>query len=302
MKRFQKYVLLLAYLVVVGLLGIVGIYHLAGAQSRELVGVVMGGYERFTIMHVESVLKRMANDPRIRNLNATACRTYGEDVNNSNGFLEVLSVGNKEGQIVCTAHENTSGVLPNVTDRLYFQRVAASEGMVVGEYAIARTTGKEVLHFAYPIRGEKGEFLGFVLAGVNLKWFINPKVDGYLRDQGVVVLGVDERGKLLFSYPEGFAERGSEIVTAEMVGDMLGGKTKYRFTKGYDGQYRVYAYKTIYQENDRAMLFLAGVSVLAFKHIALATGGVAIVMAALGWYGINIIWRDRKQLSSTRKR
>lgn len=120
-----------------------------------------------------------------------------------------------------------------------------------------------------------------MLASVNLEWFADEKVEEYIGGRGVEVMGVDGRGRLLFSYPRSGDEIGSSVLTAEMVGAMVNKARPYQIMKGHDGVYRVYSYKVVREEEP--MLFLVGVSLVGFLPVILGVSGFMILAAGGSW-------------------
>lgn len=167
----------------------------------------------------------------------------------------------------------------------------------MGEYAVSKTTGKQVLHFAYPIR-EAGELKGFVLASVNLDWFADKRVGEYVGDRGVQVMGVDGSGRLLFSYPPMNEKIGQDIVTTETAEAMVNNEIKYKIMRGLDGVYRVYSYKVA--RAGEPMLFLVGVSLAGFAPLIYAFVGFLMLVAGGSW--LYIAWVIRAGETRAKKR
>lgn len=283
---------LLAYLLVLILIGsalFYGVLVLASSHAKELVGLLLGGYERFTLTQTSTTLKRLANLPSVQRMDSKSCANFGQEIQLAEGFFAVLAIGDKNGSPVCSDTQNDPSALPTMADRTYYQRVRDSQKMVVGEYAVSKTTGKQVLHLAYPINSVDGSFVGFILAGVNLEWFVNPEVDKYMGSKGVEVLGVDDRGRVLYTYPADIAKIGETVVSAEMVGAMFGNAKGIHVMRGHDGEYKVYEHKVVPGSENKQMLFLVGVSAWNFAPIALGVFGLMTICALVGWYWAGVI-------------
>lgn len=298
-KKGKVFLLLLGSLVVVGYGLVFGLVSLAGNHARELVGLVLGGYERFTMTYTESLLAHLSRMDVVRRLDQNSCKFMQADLEQSQGFLAVLALGDAEGNPVCTADPLAKQPLPTMADRPYYHKVKVSEGLVVGDYAVSKTTGEQVLHFAYPIR-EGDKFLGFVLASVNLEWFVDERVDQYLGGRGVQVLGIDGRGQMLYSYPKDAAGIGEQVVSPDMIAAMVAGEPKYQVMRGHDGVYRVYGYKVISGESENEILFLAGVSLEGFRSVMVGVLGFMVLAAGISWYAFSRLWVKEK--ATTKKK
>lgn len=262
---------------------------MAGEIAQQTVGVVVAGQQRFTRTMVETTLAQLASDPEIRQINASSCERMQAAKEKSGGFFAVLAIGDSQGKPVCAVGYPENYELPTMADREYYATVKEAQGLVFGEYAVSRLTGKQVIHFAYPIR-EMGQFRGFILASVDLQWFINEESDRYLGDRDVEIFGVDRSGKTLFVYPSQPERLGELVVSPELVSAIFSGQNTARLLKGYDGEYRVYGFRQLNTLDSEATLVFVGVSLSAFKPIIwLVIIGIIILLGAL-WQSLVGSW------------
>lgn len=301
MGTVRSLVVYLLVLIGVGLGLISGVTYLAGQHARNLVGVVLGGYERFTLAQTSAVFKRLSASPEVQRLERQSCQSFGQEMEHYEGFFAVLALGDAAGNPICDSNLTEPDKLPTMADRVYYQRVKNSQDMVIGEYAVSRTTGKQVIHFAYPLRSAEGELRGFILAAINLGWFANQEVDNYIDQQGVEILGVDERGRVLFSYPTQADLVGEQVVSAQMVGTMFAKESRTHIMRGHDGVYRLYGYKMVEEGDNKQILFMVGLSPWSFAPLAGGVFGLMTICALVGWYWAGVIWQKRLRVNAKKK-
>lgn len=94
----------------------------------------------------------------------------------------------------------------SIRDRSYYADVIRRREFTVGEFAVSRTTGKETIHFAYPVIPETGRGLSCILvAAYDLGYY--GKLFGAERMAGGGIVEVfDRRGIRLFRFPEDASE------------------------------------------------------------------------------------------------
>jgi hypothetical protein len=206
-----------------------------------------------------------------------------EDLESSNHFFAVIAVGDAEGNAVCTADPAVPKPLPTMSDRLYYERVKGSKGLVIGEYAISRTTNEQVVHFAYPILSPAGEFRGFVMAAVNLGWFADTMTTQYFHDNNVEIMSIDTSGKLLYRYPEDLSELGKNVLTPEFASIVLSNAGGYRLMRGYDGLYRIYAFENVPNGVPTSGFFAVGISIMPFLPLLFLLGLLSVGSLVSVW-------------------
>lgn len=243
-----------------------GIVAIAGKRAQELVAITVAGQERWTYAAAELMLAHLANLNEVKKLDVNSCLSLTSDFSNGKGLIAVLAVGDKNGEPVCTADRTITTKLPTMVDRLYFQKVKNSTGLVVGGYEVSKTTGKGVIHYAYPITDKQGKFNGFVLLGIDLSWFPQQVVDQVFSGKGTKVTAVDRNGKILYSYPSSEDKAGQYAVSLPLLTQLLKDDWSYKYLQGYDGKYRVYAHSPIGSKQDGAIVY-AGISLSDYGYI-----------------------------------
>ncbi|WP_445220598.1 ATP-binding protein [Bradyrhizobium sp. Pa8] len=114
------------------------------------------------------------------------------------GFISFIVV-DKSGSSFC---DTTNDHKPSTAaGRPYLADVLRTGEFTVGEFAIGRQTGRNVLHFALPFSGDDGRVGGVVIASLSLDWL----ADSLIRRNvplGAALAIVDRNGTYLAHYPD----------------------------------------------------------------------------------------------------
>lgn len=266
------------------------VMYTAGKQAEELVVVTVSGQQRWMHQMAAMTLKHLANLPEVKRLEADSCTGLQSDLVNGNKLFAVMALGDKNGEPICTADPKIATPLPTMADRSYFQKVKSAKDLVVGNYEISKTTGKAVIHYAYPILGEKGEFRGFIMMAMDLSWFPNELVDHVFRGQNTQIMAVDRNGKILFTNPSSPSELGKNAVSPSIMRQLLKDDISSKYLQGSDGQYRVYAHAPIGDMAEGVMIF-AGVSLFDYAIIMWIHVAFMGLMLVGGWAWVKL--RDK---------
>jgi len=106
--------------------------------------------------------------PEIRNLDAKACNSLFDSILRRMPYYANVLAMDPKGNVIA------SGVpfkATNAADRKYFREAVAMRDFSAGEYTISRTTGKSVLHFAYPVYDEKRDLRTVIVAAFDIQHF-----------------------------------------------------------------------------------------------------------------------------------
>lgn len=103
---------------------------------------------------------------------------------NGNYLLSAIDVGN----------------IGPASDRLYFKRAIETKDFAFGEFAISRSTGKPVIHFAIPVINEKGNIISVIIAvpvmEKILPEFKKLSYPAYLLDENGIIVKCDDEKKV----------------------------------------------------------------------------------------------------------
>jgi signal transduction histidine kinase/HAMP domain-containing protein len=162
-----------------------GLARLAAAQQQQIVGGIRG------------VLTALSELPSIKARAAETCGAYLSTIKRRYpAFLSFAAV-DMSGQSFCT----TNGKTANVGDRSYFVNATRTGEFTVGEFAVGRLTGSQLIPFALPFYDDN-RMEGVVIATLNLDWLAD-----FIAQMGIppgAALAIaDRNGTYLARYPDG---------------------------------------------------------------------------------------------------
>jgi PAS domain S-box-containing protein len=198
--------LLLFLLVVMPVLVLIVITNLEQRQNaaenvREnalrLIQLTTSQYEHL-IKGSRQLLLALAQLPSVRSQDAEACSSLFADLFKRYPYYTTLGVTNVEGYSFCSPLRATRPV--NLADRPYIISALQNREFAIGDYAVGRRTGKQSLHFGYPVFDQEGEVQGAVFAALDLKW-LGELAAGLRLAPGTRFSIFDRNGVLLVRYP-----------------------------------------------------------------------------------------------------
>ncbi|WP_454624903.1 cache domain-containing protein [Bradyrhizobium cenepequi] len=161
--------------------------ELAAAEQRQ---IVMG-------MH--QALIALSELPAIKAKNTEGCNAYLARIKRRYpGFISFIVV-DTNGDAFCDT--NNDYKRSTAAGRPYFADVLKTGKFTIGEFAIGRQTGRNVLHFALPFYGDDARLGGVVIAALSLDWLA-----GSIAQQdvppGAALAIMDRNGTYLARYPD----------------------------------------------------------------------------------------------------
>ncbi len=152
------------------------------------------------IQGIHQTLIALSEFPAIKAKDSRGCDAYLSRIKQRYpGFIRVIVV-DTNGSPFCDAssdHKKPS----TAAGRGYFANALKTGEFTVGEFAIGRATGRNVLHFALPFDGEDARMGGVVIAALSLDWLANSIAR---RDvpPGAALAITDRNGTVLARYPD----------------------------------------------------------------------------------------------------
>ncbi|CAH2599157.1 Histidine kinase [Rhodovastum atsumiense] len=152
----------------------------------------------------------------------------------------------RDGRVICSSRPGDIG--NTVVDRTYFTRAMAEDGLVVGDYAIGRGSGRPSVHFAQRYRNPDGRIAGVITIALDLGW-LQQRLDSLPLPRGASAFITDANGTILARRPEPGRHVGQPV--PERVRRLLDApQTGVGEAAGLDGITRIYAYAPIHVEPD----------------------------------------------------
>lgn len=251
--------------------------------------------QKALIDNARQLLATAAQLPVVRETEANACDTLlaglGERHRSYTGFI----VAAPDGQVVCTGIGFQEPV--NLADRPWFQRAIETQSFTVGEYVIARGSGKPILPLAYPILSEGDDVEAVVATGLDLTR-LSLFVSALELPSGSTLTLIDRDGTVLARHPDSGDWLGQAMPETPIVRTVLesdGEGTAQ--AKGVDGESRLFAFMPLQgtSENGSAedgdLYLVAGIPASAafaevngiFVRHLIGLGLVAALALAAAW-------------------
>jgi HAMP domain-containing protein len=151
------------------------------------------------IQGIRQALIALSELPAIKAKDVQGCNAYLSKIKQRYpGFIS-FDVVDINGSRICDTssdHKPTTAA-----GRAYFANVLKTGEFTVGEFAIGRVTGRNVLHFALPFDGEDARMGGVVIAALSLDWL----ADSIARRDvppGAALAITDRNDTVLARYPD----------------------------------------------------------------------------------------------------
>ncbi|WP_027578723.1 ATP-binding protein [Bradyrhizobium sp. Ai1a-2] len=164
-----------------------GLARLAAAEQQQIV------------QGVRQAMVALSEVPAIKDKDVQGCNAYLSRVKERYPEFIIFIVVDIDGNSFCdsTRDHNPS----TAAGRSYFARVLRTGQFTVGEFAVGRNTGRNVLQFALPFYDDGGRMGGIVVAALSLDWLAT-----YIEKKGVpagAALAITDRnGTCLARYPD----------------------------------------------------------------------------------------------------
>ena len=173
----------------------------AGAEAlrdAERLARIAAGDQEEVIDDARLLLAALAHLPAVRRYQAGPCRTLLADLTGTYPGFVNLGAAMPNGDVFCSALPTQEPI--NITERPYFHRAVEAQGFAIGDYRIARHTGKPVLNFGYPVIVQ-GHLRAVLFATMDLGW-LNTLLARDTLPSGSTLTVVDGSGTILARYPD----------------------------------------------------------------------------------------------------
>ena len=166
---------------------VLGLAKLAAAEQQQIV------------QGVRQALIALSELPAIKAKDVEGCNAYLSRINKRYPEFIVFIVVDIDGNSFCdSAIEHKPST---AAGRAYFASVVKTGKFTIGEFALGRTTGRNVLQFALPFYDNEDRMGGVVIAALSLDWLAD-----YIAKKGVpegAALAITDRnGICLARYPD----------------------------------------------------------------------------------------------------
>ncbi|MBR0691992.1 ATP-binding protein [Bradyrhizobium lablabi] len=163
------------------------------------------------VQGIHRTLIALSELPAIKAKDTQECNAYLSKIKQRYpGFISFIIV-DMNGDSFCDASNDHRP--STAAGRPYFANVVKTGEFTVGEFAVGRVTGRNVLHFALPFYGDDSHMGGVVIAALSLDWL----ADNIARKgipAGAALTITDRNGTYLARYPDN-----DRLVGKKMRGD-----------------------------------------------------------------------------------
>jgi signal transduction histidine kinase len=186
----------------------------AEAQAKALTFARLAANDQARLVEgARQLLVVLAQLPSVQNQDAAACSSFLAELLREYPVYENLGAVNLEGDIYCSAVP--AATKTNVADRSWFQLALQTRDFLVGDYLVARITGRPALGTAYPVLDVAAQPLGVVFAGIDLAWLDSFVAQANL-PEGSSLTVFDSAGIVLTRHPEPEIWRGTAMPDSVM--------------------------------------------------------------------------------------
>lgn len=177
------------------------------------------------------VLKIAAESIQVKSMNPEAALPLLRAVAEQEPDFLIVVIANREGQQVARSDGNQPDRRINYSDRDFFLAARSTGQTAISDVIRSKTTGKLTIAIAEPIRDDRQQVQGVLIAAVDLHSIINQIEQVYISPNGYAFL-VNKNGQILLHPNKDLVKRkadASEIVPvkAAIIGQT--GWTKYEF-------------------------------------------------------------------------
>ena len=214
----------------------------AAKQTTLRLAEYFASQQEQEVVRLQSVLKALASDPALKTLDVPACNALLRNVLTSNPQFVNFALLNPSGEAIASALPFTR---QNLSDRREVAEARATGLFSVGEYAVGRVSGQQVLPFAYPVHDESGALTAILLATQRLQEIASLFVRSQLPEGSFIGLA-DHKGMRLYRYPMQQAAPAGASIAANVWQKIQNAPELAFFSDtGSDGVSRVYAVRRV---------------------------------------------------------
>ncbi|MCA1454377.1 response regulator [Bradyrhizobium sp. BRP22] len=168
------------------------------AQALNLVELA-AAEQRQIVMGTHQALIALSELPAIKAKNTEGCNAYlARIMRRYPGFISFIVV-DTNGDAFCDT--NNDYKRSTAAGRAYFADVLKTGRFTIGEFAVGRQTGRNVLHFALPFYGDDARLGGVVIAALSLDWLADSIAQQDV-PPGAALAIMDRNGTYLARYPD----------------------------------------------------------------------------------------------------
>jgi PAS domain S-box-containing protein len=215
----------------------------ANELTLSVAQAVSGNVELF-LWDERVMLARLSEDPRIREMEGVSCSRPLMEVRPLLQFNVNLLVVDSVGRMRCSGLGPPQPGVAELGDRDWFSEVRQNLGFYVGGPLVGRHTGQWVAPLVHPILTEQGEFMGAVVATVDLERF-QSLLDSRDLPAGAIITIAAGGERVLARSGGNAADVGTSLPSASDPLSFDEQDTGISRARGLDGIDRVWGYRRV---------------------------------------------------------
>ncbi|WP_428564771.1 MAG: PAS domain S-box protein [Solidesulfovibrio sp. DCME] len=204
-------------------------------------------------LRLRVILAAVAAQQAVRDLDAATSDRLFRDMLLANPNYVNFALARPDGEAVASALPFTR---QNLAERREFREALRTGAFAVGEYAVGKVSGVQVLPFAYPVRDDQGAIRGVLIATLRLG-DIGASFDQVMLPPDSFVGMADRNGRRLYRHPP-LAKPGiGEPIAPNVWATIHSAHAPELFTEtGSDGLRRIYAVSCVSLGDDEPYLHI----------------------------------------------
>ena len=232
---------------------------------------------------LRAVLASLAAESAVREKNLPACTALFRDVLVGNPNCVNFALMDADGEALASALPFTR---QNLAERPEFRQAKVTGRFSVGEYAVGKVSGVQVLPFAYPVYSATGELSGVLIVTVRLQ-DIATVFDQSMMPKGAFVGLTDREGRRLYRHPPSPEAPVGKPIARDVWDRIRAGTGQTIFSAvATDGVRRIFAVQNVALSEGEQPYLAILVSIpeaVAFQAADAVTG------LWLGWAGASLL-------------
>ena len=196
------------------------------------------------IDETHQMLKALAQEPEIRNLDAKACSGFFNEKLLKHAFPMFTNLGllDPKGKLVCSAFSGLKTA--SFSDQPYLKEVLETKGFSVGLLVTGAQQGKGALSMGYPVLDDSGSLRGIVFAYLELGWLNHLASHAGLPTHATLT-AIDKMGNVVARSADAEKWVGRSAPDSEIIKKVLADGRGQTEATGIDGVQKIYGFKQV---------------------------------------------------------
>lgn len=192
---------------------------------------------------IERTVRLLAGRPMVGSLDPARCDPVLEELRGFEPNFNNVVTFDAGGNPICSALRPSRATPPNVSATRWFQRLRASNDIVISSPQKGAYSGRWIAILAHPVRDLRGSMAGAVAVAIDLAAF-QSVATAALPPGGVMGI-INHEGMIVTRLSQAEESIGRNVADTNLGRAVLGGTVNTEVITGNDGIERLYAYQPI---------------------------------------------------------